>query len=492
MKKILRCIFVSTLLSLMMAFIVFAEDRGWVYNDDIWTYIDNTGTQVTDTWKMSGGNWYYLNDEGKLAIDTIVESNNKYYYVDEHGVMIKNSWVCKASDEDDNTDAPYRWYYFGSTGAAYTGTDNSVNLKTINNKKYAFDSEGRMLFGFVDESGTIKTNENAITDSIYYFGTYDDGALYTGWLNYTEALDGYDKDSVWFYYKSNGKMIKDDTKTINGKKYTFDDKGVMTASWTSMDASSSSQYYSTDSDGALKKKSWVYAIPSSDINSEDHDSETYRWFYVDNTGKTIVNKTKLINNKYYVFDETGIMKTEFVELDGDKVSNSKYVNAYKASDISADEIYNKFDNHSNIFAYFSDSEDSGYMRTGNVKIELYDDTYTFSFDKHGLPHNGIYQNKLYRCGILQTSDEKNSVKKYYDGTDYKYYVVSSTGVILKSGRTGKNDSDECYAIYGEVGDIDSIHLFSGDDASKAASYFAKHGDMTGFDSKYDWKEISVK
>ena len=72
----------------------------------------------------------------------------------------------------------------------------------------------------------------------------------TGWLQmditYDEATNDYeiapvfneDEDqSRWFYFQSNGKKVKakdgdvQKSKTINGKKYEFDQYGAMTAEW---------------------------------------------------------------------------------------------------------------------------------------------------------------------------------------------------------------------------------------------------------------------
>ena len=42
------------------------------------------------------------------------------------------------------------WYYFQANGKALTNGDNTnIALKTINGKKYAFDEEGKMLYGDV-------------------------------------------------------------------------------------------------------------------------------------------------------------------------------------------------------------------------------------------------------------------------------------------------------------------------------------------------------
>ena len=498
MKKILKIVFASALMSASIAFAAFAGPKGWIQNENTWNYLESDGSLAKDTWKKSNDNWYYLNSEGKLAVETLIEDGSKYYYVNSDGAMVKDCWVAVPAEEDENVE--YRWYYFGSNGAAYTQTGSNVSFKTIGGKKYDFDEEGKMLYGYVDESGEIIDSEEPIINALYYFGTENDGELKTGWLCYNDSIEDYDKDHLWFYFMpSNGKKVSDQVKTINGKKYEFDSNGVMTDEWSIATAGTASNYYADLDDGAQKKNTWVWAIPSESINAQDHEDDEYRWFYMDGSGKAIANKTKKINGKWYAFDEDGIMKTEFVELSGDKASNATFVSQFKAEDVTADEIYARFDDSDTALYYFSNTQSDGSMKTGNtIKIELSDDTYTFGFkSKTGAALNGVEKNKLYRCSILQTAgDTKYAVKKYYNGSEYVSCIVNSNGTILKGGSTGKNDNDEYYAVAkgykaGAANAEEYFALFSGDDAAKAASYFAKHGTLDGIDEKYSFVEESI-
>ena len=110
-----------------------------------------------------------------------------------------------------------------------------------------------MLFGWVaaDNAERIdNTDGDGFKEGDYYFGGEDDGAMTVGWLQmditYDEATNDYeiapvfneDEDQTrWFYFKSNGKKVKAENndvqkgKTINGKKYEFDQYGAMTAEW---------------------------------------------------------------------------------------------------------------------------------------------------------------------------------------------------------------------------------------------------------------------
>lgn len=496
MKKQIMISIASGLFIMASAMTSFAanSNTGWTSDGDTWYYLDNSGNRVTDCWKPSGSNYYYLGDNGTLVTNQLVEDNSKNYYVDATGAMVKNTWVAIPVDSSEDEDVTYRWYYFGNDGTAYHQTGSTVQKKKINGKDYAFDSDGKMLFGFVDESGSmVNTNTDPIVDSTYYFGTNDDGAMHTGWLEYTAGLDDSaydDKSTLWFYYNtSSGKKTVDTTKNINGKKYAFDTNGAMISEWNVATASSTTaasiKYYSKDVDGSLVKNSWVHAIPGEDVNAEDHDNDEYRWFYTNSSGNAVTNVTKKINGKWYAFADDGIMKYGFISLSDNQVSGSHIISTYKPEDITVDEIYNI----SNLF-YFSDSQDDGAMKTGSsIKVELSDDTYTFAFNKNGSAYQGIKNSKLYKNGVLQTAkDEKYKIAN--DGND-NYYVVNNSGTILKAGKTGKDDSDCYFAVFGETGDLAKIAKFSGDDASKAASYWAKNGTMDGFDTanKYNWTQI---
>ena len=176
-----------------------------------WVYYDNDGYKVSNEWKKSGNNWFYLNDDGEMATETLVEDGDYTYYVDENGVMVANRWVQVANDDDNSDDAPANyWYYFQASGKAYKAGD-STSFKTINGKKYAFDDEGKMLYGWVDGTSNRITDDEGWKESttLYYCGTEDDGAQRVGWAQIhviNKDEDDEDQD-YWFYFKANGKKL---------------------------------------------------------------------------------------------------------------------------------------------------------------------------------------------------------------------------------------------------------------------------------------------
>ena len=330
--KLVAVLSTAALLAIGASMTSFAA-TGWAEEDGTWVYYNRDGERATDSWKKSGNNWYYLDSDGEMAIDQLIEDGDNYYYVDINGVMASNQWVAIENEDAGEDDEPeHYWYYFQANGKALTnGNNSSVALKTINGKKYAFDEEGRMLYGWVDKDNAERldnTDNDAFKDADYYFGGEDDGAMTTGWLQvdvtYEEATTGDladyiapvfndDEDQTrWFYFQSNGKMVKADagtyqkSKTINGKKYEFDENGAMTAEW-SLDKSevatpttyvegrpsntSSSnadyakyaqewRYFNSVEDGARVSKGWFKVVAAEKLNAGKYDDDEDAWYYL--------------------------------------------------------------------------------------------------------------------------------------------------------------------------------------------------------------------
>ena len=451
-----------------------------------------------------------------MLTNQLVEDGDNYYYVDANGAMVKNTWVAIAADEDEEEDVDYRWYYFGSSGKAYKDSTG----KTINGKKYGFDEEGKMLFGFVDANGSsINTEDDAILSCTYYFGTNDDGARHSGWLRYEDGFDSTDYDDLdyayyWFNFDSNGKKRTDIVKKINGEWYNFDPNGVMLTEWegtTPGDSATGSRYFNDNlENGSLEKNAWVWtSAPDSWIEeSKDYLDDSEHWFRTDNKGKVISDQTKKINSKWYVFDEWGVMQYGLVLLTDDKVSGSSLNSAYDIDgkishgvidedDVEAADIYAT---DGNLF-YFSNNEESdGAMKTGSsITISLADDDYVFGFEKtSGEALCGIDNNKVYRNGIRQEADDdKYAIVLGGKGTDVKEYLVNSTGTRMKVNKYYKNDNDEYYVVI-DGKDSTGFTIFPGADAngepiyepitnSKLASALAK-ADVTTLEEAEDFIE----
>lgn len=196
MKKLL-VLTTAVIMSTLFTSTAFAAD--WEKVDSYWYYKDGN-TNTVNKWVKYENNYYYLGPDGKMLTDTIVEDDDNLYYVNSSGARVSNEWR-----ELDDSRLEKGWYYFGNDGKSIT----SQNGKTheINGKRYIFNEDGLMLYGWIDEDlGEVDSYE----DGVYYCGEYDDGALSEGWkaIDVDTDDDNY-LDHYWFYFTaSTGKNCK--------------------------------------------------------------------------------------------------------------------------------------------------------------------------------------------------------------------------------------------------------------------------------------------
>ena len=462
--KVVAVASAAALLAIGGAMTSFAA-QGWVEEDGTWYFYDKDGSRVEDTWKKSGDNWFWLDSEegGAMATDKLVEDDDNTYYVDGNGVMVTNTWVKVVNEEQDEDDDPaeYRYYYMQSNGKAYKGNGNNLSKKTIDGKQYAFDEDGKMLYGWVKTDGTMANGEDEWQDAYYYFGGWEDGSLKTGWQKITVHDPSSDKDDdydYWFNFKANGKKRThaedNDTWKSNGKYYHFNQYGVMVYEWfniatsgtTNPQSASNWAYFSSPEDGARYTKGWFKVAPPTEDNSfaevddtfanNDSKDESDRWYYSNGEGLA-VGEIKKIKGKYYGFwpddgEKAGRMLTGLCAL---KMSGSKIVDVID-DDMDADGLDDFMDKYgtesqanSDVYLYYfgNDADTDGAMKTGNVTINLDGDSYQFQFKKNG-----------------DASSRGRGVNGIDDG---KY--------IYQYGQKVKADSDEKYILVKAVGNINS-------------------------------------
>ena len=118
----------------------------------------------------------------------------------------------------------------------------------------------------------------------------------------TSFAAGWQKDDagVWHYYDSDDEMVTGEWKKDGGKWFYLDEDGdMLTDAWVDDD-------YYVDESGAMLTNAWKYTVSDEDQDEPDEDGE--RWFYFNNKGKKVVNDTKKINGKTYLFDSDGKME----------------------------------------------------------------------------------------------------------------------------------------------------------------------------------------
>ena len=188
--KVVAVASAAALLAIGGAMTSFAA-QGWVEEDGTWYYYDKDGNRVENEWKNLGDNWFCLDGEegGAMATDMLVEDKDDTYYVDANGVMVTNTWVKVVNEDQDDDDDPaeYRYYYMQSAVKLIRlATAVRPNSKPSMAKKYAFDEDGKMLYGWVNEDdSTLATDDSDWEDATYYMGSWEDGSLKTGWQKIT-------------------------------------------------------------------------------------------------------------------------------------------------------------------------------------------------------------------------------------------------------------------------------------------------------------------
>ena len=493
---------------------------GWDNSTGEWRYLDNDGDAVTDTWKSANGNWFYLNSDGVMATNQLIEDNNnsktRYYYVDQYGAMVTNTWKAVAMDDSNSDlDAEYWWYYFGKDGKAYTSEDDltTSEIKTINGLKYAFNSEGHMLYGWINKDNVEQQDgdDEAWKTSTYYFNGWNDGHMQTGWIQLTVDDDN-DTKTYWFNFKNDGKKRENARKKINGAYYHFAEDGHMLTNWATSTqsakdaATSSSKLNYLNGDGAERKNKWVWAVPDEDsledaLKSDFNDDE-YSWWYFNNSGKLVTSQIKKINGKKYAFDSYGRMLTEFVAAN-DSGKNVK--NLGGAGDTSRNGVINgvfkdtlEDDKHVsvgslNVYWFSKDEEKDGSMKKGYQSIELDDGTYQFYFNtSSGAGKTGkISKIKKWTINGLvlapTTEDDSNYAAVVLSGDEPVDLVFGTRTVgnmlVNRAGTQVKNkaklkDNNDAYYVVSKSGEV--LAYYDSEDAYNNAY---KYTDSEGKEHK---------
>jgi glucan-binding YG repeat protein len=473
--KLVAVLSTAALLAIGASMTSFAA-QGWAEEDGTWVYYNKDGDKATDTWKKSGDNWYWLDDGGEMATDMLIEDDDNYYYVDANGAMVRNQWVAVENEDAGEDDEPdHYWYYFQSNGKAYKRSDNasdkSISAKTINGKKYAFDTEGRMLYGWVSE-GERQTDDDAWKNAEYYFGDEDDGAMSSGWrlINLTddeyESLqpgDEYwdEEQDRWFYFQASGKKVAADdgkilkTKTINGKKYGFDEDGRMVSSWnaklsaaslSTVEASQNNakyahefMYFSTPEDGARYTKGWFKVVPGYYLEEDEYNDGSDSWYYADGDGQIYASVIENIKGKKYAFNENGRMidGLVFLEMNDSKnisevIDDDNYDTEENFDEYVTDEAIAASIAKGDIRCYYFGDGDDGAMKTGKQTVSIDGESFTFKFktssSTKGSGIVGEDDHKLYNAGKLVKAD-----------SDDKYQVVAFDTVNKTSKKMDVED-----------------------------------------------------
>ena len=299
----------------------------------------------------------------------------------------------------------------------------------------------------------------------------NDGSRASGWMKLDVIKDDEDK-SYWFYFNpSNGKKYAADDatkfaiKTINSKKYAFDETGVMQDGWTDTLATDADvatiteyQYFNGGDEGWRLQKGWVKVVPAEKVNKSAYDDDSTKWFYADGSGNVYNSALKTINNKKYAFNANGEMISGLWALNID--STGKILGEMIEIDDAGkfDTAYAAYSTNKNYAVYYFGSGDDGAAKTGNQTIDVDGDNYSYSFGTTGATkYKGVNETKktLLVLGRKIKADKDYRYQSF--GEDGKEvagkvggYLVNTSASIMKK-KTNLKDADGMYYCTDEYG-----------------------------------------
>ena len=446
MRKLTKVLVLVAAFTALFALTAFAAKNAWGQGEDgLWYYYGSDGEAVSSVWRSSNGKLYWLGDDYYMLTDSWAGDDGDMY-VDETGAKVVNAWRKITVGEGDETED--RWFYFGSNGKAFKATGEAWTKK-INGKTYGFDSDGKMLYGFVDENGEMINDHNdPILDCDYYFGGEDEGARVSGWFHWEGGFTELAAEDAWFYFKS-GKKVRDAGNVlIERKYYNFDEYGRMATGWSAVGSASTatgSAYY-WNADGSIAKKAWVYSAPCDNADGDQN------WYRTGSNGELLLDQVILVSKKYYVLDSTGIMKSGLVQLNTEGMTTTAKLLAGGLTDKLASEI--KAIDLTKGGLYFFSTEDCdaggklGHALTGTMTVALNDADYTFAFNKrtYAALHGYDKDSKMvYDHGMLQAAGSSiYAVKNIYSDKGVEkaggaFFVDKAGKVVTKKGKYTDGD-----------------------------------------------------
>ena len=327
-----------------------------------------------------------------------------YYFGDSDDGAMHKGWLqyTDGSELDSNVgwdggkdydDLDELWFYFNtSTGKKIKATTGSPATKTINGNKYAFDDHGVMISDWVSSDSNSK----------YYNNQTQGWMERKGWIWTIPSEDINPKDNDdetyrWFYAGSNGKVVTNDLKSINGKKYVFDANGIMRSGLIVLDDDQILALVDEEETEGSKLMAGNYAVDKVEG--------------VENVANAIDNDTV---NLYYFGDE---------ETDGSMKTG-------KSIKIELEDDTYTFGFEKNGKAYHGEESNKIYLN--GVLVSASSD-YRYQAVKNVTEGDG------------NTNSIANDVASIAD-LEYDNYVVGTSGTIVKPGKYVKDTDDGYYAV----------------------------------------------
>lgn len=242
-------------------------------------YYLRRGVARTNFKKTVGNKTYYFGPDGSAASYILTKKNNRLFYKTSDG-KAKKGWF------KDSVSG--KRYYAASNGRLKTG------WQKYKKKWYYFDTKtGAMKYGWVKskgkyyylnpKTGVMKTGWFKVNGNKYY-GTVSGssmGARYTGF----NTIKGKR------YYFNNKGVLQKGWVTVSGKKYYLSSKGVVTTGWKKI----SGKYYYFETDGQMRTGWLLYKGA---------------YYYLNPKNGVMVTGKKKIDGVTYTFSSSGASNRE--------------------------------------------------------------------------------------------------------------------------------------------------------------------------------------
>lgn len=382
-------------------------------------------------WVNDGGdNWMYVDKDGVYATDTIKSSGGEKYYLDSNGNMVRD-----------------------------------YLLEDYNDAIYYFDDSGKMVVNTwvaVEPAQVYYQMDNPPTIYLYYFGA--NGKAYRA------------KDSIV-------------RKTVDGKKYLFNENGQMLSGWINEAGETFNEYESEDdpfngfcyyagdeTDGVLRE-GWC-AYEEGSVEDRYYLKQTLWFYFRSNDNKKVQSDTvgqlkrRVINGKTYAFDDQGVMAmgwdSDVIDPNNDDASilskNYFFEEGENAGKLAKKEWYyavpsqkQNLDDHDQEIERWFYSLGGGDIVKGQMK-KINKDYYCF--DSQGIMKTGL-------CII-----DKNT-KKYVDcidaeRTDGRDFIISRH--YISKDNTRNNPSSTVSSEFNLFKEDSQYIYYFADDEMDSANY----------------------
>jgi glucan-binding YG repeat protein len=288
--------------------------NGWQKINGKWYYFDlwdstlcfQSDAAVGCSIHAVDGELYYFNMGGGLVQGEsgwrkIRQSTNYGSYCDRWCYLQKSGTVMTGWHEVDG-----RTYYFEEeTGLLYPDENSNREWQdyipsSVNDRVYIFRKDSSLLTG---KAGWVECMSREQVGCDYYQTVYfgctidNNGAVQPGWIRIRTSVMG-DSDEGYMYLESSYEPATG-WKLIKGKKYYFDEDGIMVCNRAEK---INGTYFLFDCDGVLVEgKTGFYKAAVKKWDAWEGIKTSYEWYYFSDKGELLTGWQK-DNGKWYWFD----------------------------------------------------------------------------------------------------------------------------------------------------------------------------------------------